>query len=66
MKKETKFDDLFEDQGDDPLLGDDAEWRMQEEEAGLPPKVARDWVAFSLAWAEWVFPYVRTVWCSLS
>ena len=39
---------------------------MQEEEAGLPPKVARDWVAFSLAWAEWVFPYVRTVWCSLS
>jgi hypothetical protein len=59
MRKEAKLGNLFDDQGDDPLLEDDAEWRMREEEAGLPQKVARDWVAFSLAWFEWVFPYVE-------
>ena len=53
MKKEMDLNDLFEDQGDDPLWKE-AMWRAREQEAGLPDGLDRGWVGFSLAWLEWV------------
>ena len=59
MKKAVKVGDLFDDQDGDPLW-EEALWRAREEEAGLPQKVARDWIAFSLLSFETVRPRAKS------